>query len=245
MKKVFMTLAAVAAFSFANAQLFVGGSLGFSSQSGKTNDNYTTTVGSLTTSYETEYKSPSSSEFVIAPKVGFYLNEKLAVGASLIFDRYSKTEFDYPQLWDNNSEVENSYKNIGTAFGIAPFVRYHFAEWNNLSLFGELTVGMMWGNTKDVATVDNKETTLDGPKTFAFGVSLTPGVAYKINEHIQLEATLDVFGLNYMYEKMTETTDEEILKGETVVTNSSFNFGVDSESLFNVGQLTVGFVYKF
>lgn len=241
MKKVFMTLAAVAAFSFANAQLFVGGSLGFSSQSGKTNADYT--MGNL--SYESEIKSPSSSEFVIAPKVGFYLNEKLAVGASLIFDRYSETEFDYPQLWDNNSEVENSYKNIGTAFGIAPFVRYHFAEWNNLSLFGELTVGMMWGNTKDVATVDNKETTLDGPKTFAFGVSLTPGVAYKINEHIQLEATLDVFGLNYMCEKVTETLDAGGVKGESVNTNSSFNFGVDSESLFNVGQLTVGFVYKF
>ena len=67
-------------------------------------------------------------------------------------------------------------------------------------------------------------------------------MAYKINENIQLEATLDLFGLNYNYTKFTYEDGDEY-KAETK--ESEFGLGIDTESVFNVGSLTIGFTYKF
>ena len=243
MKKVFMTLAAIAAFSFANAQIFVGGSLGISTSSGRTNTSYTTTVGGVTNTTEGEYKEPSNFDLFVAPKVGFYLNDKLAVGLGLGINHFSETEYDYVGITPNESEY--TMKNVGTEFGLIPFVRYHFAEWNNFSLFGELTVGMLFGRSKDIETTANTEVVTEGPKGFALNVSVTPGVAYKINDHIQLEAMINLLGLNYIYSKITQMNDYITSQQERVVRESEFEFGVDSEDAFNVGNLTIGFVYKF
>ncbi len=249
MKKVFMTLAAVAAFSFANAQFFVGGSLGFSSGSGTESLTVTETLGSSSTTTTTDAKTPSYSEFLFAPKVGYYLNDKLAVGLELGFTTYSETEYDYPEIYNKAELTENIFKGTENLFGVAPFVRYHFAQWNNFSLFGELTVGLAFGSSKEVATIDGKEEEMEGPSSFGFGVTIMPGISYKVNDHIQLEATLDVFGLNYMYSKSTlneeETYGEYTTSAEYVGTESEFGFGLDTRNLFSVANLTIGFVYKF
>lgn len=257
MKKVFMTLAAVAAFSFANAQFFVGGSLGFSSGSGTESLTVTETLGNSSSTTTTDAKAPSYSEFLFAPKVGYYLNDKLAVGLELGFITYSQTQYDLPGLGDGPNPdydykaepTENFYKGTENLFGVAPFVRYHFAQWNNFSLFGELSVGLAFSSSKEVATIDGKEEEMEGPSMFGFGVTIMPGISYKINDHIQLEATLDVFGLNYMYSK--STLNEEEVYGdytystEYVSTESEFGFGLDTRNLFSVANLTIGFVYKF
>ena len=76
-----------------------------------------------------------------------------------------------------------------------------------------------------------------------------PGVAYKINDHIQVEATLDLSGLNYTYEKATErhvfnepTYNET---HETSTTTSAFGLGVCTETLFSQSNITIGFIYRF
>lgn len=239
MKKIFMTLAAVAAFSFANAQIFVGGSLGISTSSSRTNTSST----SGTSTIEGEYKGPSNFDLLAAPKVGFYLNDKLAVGLGLGINHFSETEYDYIGVYPAVSEY--TMKNLGTEFGIIPFVRYHFAEWNNFSLFGELNVGMLFGSSKDIEMTANTELITEGPKAFAFNVSVTPGVAYKINDHIQLEAMINLLGLNYIYNKITQVNDNISSQQERVTRESEFEFGADSKNAFNVGNLTIGFVYKF
>lgn len=257
MKKVFMTLAAVAAFSFANAQFFVGGSLGFSSESGNKKETWTSTYLGTTTTTTSEEKTPSYSEFSFSPKVGYYLNDKLAVGIELGFTTYSETEY----LYDDDAEIhpgsgpnkaeqtEYNYKSTENLFGVAPFVRYHFAQWNNFSLFGELSVGLAFGSSKEVATINGKEEEMEGPSLFGFGVSIVPGISYKINDHIQLEATLDVFGLNYIYSKSTQNQEYNYSNYnatlEGVITASKFGFGLDTQNLFSVANLTIGFVYRF
>ena len=255
MKKVFLTLAAVAAFSIANAQFFIGGSLGFSTQSGTSTSTYTTNYGSSTTTLTYEEKSPSYSEFSFGAKLGYYFTDnKWAVGLKLGLNHFHLTEYDYfdhsgPAL-SSDALSENNILIVGTEFGIAPFVRYHFAEWNDFSLFAELTTGVMFGNSEIIPIVNNnEEASLKGPKSFAFGINIMPGVAYKINDHIQVEATLDLFGLNYTYEKATErhvfnepTYNET---HETSTTTSAFGLGVCTETLFSQSNITIGFVYRF
>ena len=243
-----MTLAAVAAFSFANAQFFVGGSLGFSSESGNKKETWTSTYLGTTTTTTSEEKTPSYSEFSFSPKVGYYLNDNLAVGIELGFTTYSETEY----LYDDDAEIhpgsgpnkaeqtEYNYKSTENLFGVAPFVRYHFAQWNNFSLFSELSVGLAFGSSKEE---------MEGPSLFGFGVSIVPGISYKINNHIQLEATLDVFGLNYIYSKSTQNQEYNYSNYnatlEGVITASKFGFGLDTQNLFSVANLTIGFVYRF
>ena len=241
-----MTLAAIAVFSFANAQLFVGGSLGFSSISSSADYSLTENGQTITINdvRDNDFIDPATTYFNFAPKVGFYLNEKLAVGLELGFNRLTETEYRIYDLNYNDNPVtfkEASYKTIETVFSVGAFGRYHFAEWNNFSLFAELSAGVAFGNEKTKSERENKEEINDGAKIFGIGIGLIPGVSYKINEHIQLEATLDLFGLNYNYTKTTMSDDTE----EIIFKESAFDFGADSESLFNVGQLTVGFVYKF
>ena len=249
MKKLFLTLAAVAAFSFTNAQIFVGGSLGFSTESGSSSFTGTNTTGGNTTTTTSEQKLPTYKEFSFAPKVGYYLNDKLAVGIGFGIDQYREINYDLGYAEPAKQESEYNSKEVSNGYLVGAFARYHFAEWNNFSLFGELSAGVMIGNSKTVTTFNNEETTFDGPKNFGFGISLTPGIAYKVNDHIQLEATLDVFGLNYTYAKKTSTSEYEygttLVENEYVNTASEFGFGIDTESLFNVGSLTIGFVYKF
>ena len=254
MKKVFLTLAAVAAFSIANAQFFIGGSLGFSTQSGTSTSTYTTNYGSSTTTLTYEEKSPSYSVFSFGTKLGYYFNDsKWAVGLRLGINHFHETEYDYydyGQPTPDKAEPQNYIRTIGTEFGIAPFVRYHFADWNDFSLFAELSTGVMFGNSEIIPTINgNEEAYRKGPQIFAFSINIMPGVAYRINDNIQLEATLDLFGLNYMYGKSTEkntynssTYNESY---ETSITESAFGLGVCTESLFSQSNITIGFVYRF
>ena len=87
MKKIMMTLAAVCVAATMNAQGYIGGSLGFTSD--KTNDGKVTTTG-----------------FAIAPELGYNLDDKMAVGVALGFG-YAKTKND-----DTDTEVSATTFNI-------------------------------------------------------------------------------------------------------------------------------------
>ena len=67
MKKIMMTLAAIAVAATMNAQMYVGGSLAFTSSKNDTEG------------------AKATTEFSIKPEVGYNLDENLAVGLALGF----------------------------------------------------------------------------------------------------------------------------------------------------------------
>ena len=69
MKKLFITIAFVAATMFASAQLYVGGSLGMSTKGGKDKVEF----GGTTTTTD----APKAFNFSIAPEAGFRKNNLL------------------------------------------------------------------------------------------------------------------------------------------------------------------------
>ena len=102
-----MTLAAVCVAATMNAQVYVGGTLGFKSLSSDGN---------------------SASSFTINPELGYNLDENLAVGISLGYTT-SNIAFDKDGAFAGKLD-----KNTNT-FSIAPYVRYTFAKLDKVNFF--------------------------------------------------------------------------------------------------------------
>lgn len=160
MKKIILTVAAVFAFGFANAQeeakgegfskgdVFISGSVGFG------------------TSKFTERNNYKEDAFTIAPKAGYFVTDNIAVGLSLGY---------------NSSKVvatEGAEATKVNAFSVGAFGRYYFTPASKFSVFGQL--GAEYGTAK------YKPSDL---KVNAFAVELAPGINYFFNKNFAVEAT--------------------------------------------------------
>ncbi len=105
MKKIMMTLAAVAVAATMNAQVWVGGELGF--------------TGSHVNGIDNTEKT-----FTIAPEIGYNLDDNFAVAIKLGYG-YASTK-DFGAL--------GRYSNVNS-YAINPYVRYTFAKAGNFSAF--------------------------------------------------------------------------------------------------------------
>lgn len=120
MKKFYLTLAAVAALTFASqaqtekGNFVLGGGLGFNTESVKDTDD-------------------KATSFNILPSVGYFVSENISVGVGLGY-AWGKTE-------DGVDET------TGGVFAVAPFSRWYSAN-GPVRFFGQLSVPMSWGNQK-------------------------------------------------------------------------------------------------
>ena len=120
MKSFKIILIAICSFFFINlnAQLFVGGNVGFSSSNGE-ND---ATIPPKSSSYNLNLR----------PFVGKFLSEKLAIGLEIDFSLTSR----------NDANVSKS-----SSLGINPFLRYYPVKWNKFSVFGQGNIGVEFANS--------------------------------------------------------------------------------------------------
>ena len=160
MKKIILTVAAVFAFGFANAQdktestgegfakgnVFLTGAIGFGSE--KTGD-------------------VKSSSFTFAPAAGFFVTSNIAIGARLGFT----------SMTDENPPA-NDVKT--TTFDAEVFGRYYFTPASKFSMFGELNVGL--GTNK----IDNGGPTDYDTQTVH--ANLGAGMSYFLSNHWAIEA---------------------------------------------------------
>ncbi|MGJ1261991.1 outer membrane beta-barrel protein [Sphingobacterium spiritivorum] len=153
MKKLFLTLTAITALTFAaNAQtekgkFIVGGQVGFSTS--KIQD--------------TDIKS---SSFSIMPQVGYFVSDNFAIGTGIGYE-YNKSE--------------TTTENVNDAFKVAPYGRYYLGE-GPVKFFGQLTVPMAWGNQK-VDDVKTNKTTNYGVEVapgFAYFPTSKIGIEFKV-----------------------------------------------------------------
>jgi outer membrane protein len=163
MKKVLLSAVALLAFGFANAQeeeksanggfskgdLFVTGAVTFGSE--KTGD-------------------AKSNSFEVAPQVGYFLTENIAIGGKLGFSS---------QKADNGSfdTVDNA------GFTVGAFGRYYFTPANQFSLFGQLGL--------DYSSMDNK---LADFKYNVIDAGLGFGMNYFVSSNFSIEAGVAVLG---------------------------------------------------
>lgn len=184
MKKLFLTLSAAVALTFAaNAQ----------TEKGKT-----ILGGNVSYDY-TNIKDVDGNvqSFSILPSVGVFVSDNVAVGLG----------FGY--AWSQNDDGSDKTK-LGE-FAAAPYARLYKGD-GNFKFFGQLSVPMAWGNSKE------NDTKL--ASTERYGVELAPGFAYFPTEKIGIE--FSVRGLYYQ----NYTSKPE--GGDNVSTNS---FGLNANSL--------------
>lgn len=155
MKKIVLSMVAVLAFGFANAQDSTG--KGFS----KGNVFISGSVG-INSEKEGDVKE---SGFEIAPKVGFFVTDNIAIGGRLGY-RSDKAE---NAVTDTRDEARLS---------VGAFGRYYFTPSSDFSLFGELGV--------DYSSVDDK---LADAKANEIGANLGLGLSYFVSSNFAIEAT--------------------------------------------------------
>ena len=118
MKKFYLTLAAVAALTFASqaqtekGKFIVGGGLGFDTESVKDTDN-------------------KSTSFNIMPSAGYFVADNIAVGVGLGY-QWNKAEY--------NAESSIA-EQASSSFAVAPFGRWYSTNCP-VRFFGQLSVPM-------------------------------------------------------------------------------------------------------
>lgn len=170
MKKVILSVAAVFAFGFANAQetvsegfskgdVFINGAIGFGST--KTGD----------------FKT---NDFVVAPKAGYFVTDNIAVGVAL---GYESSKLDF------GTDLTNS------TFSVGAFGRYYFTPASKFSIFGELGLNYNSYDNEYAVDLDGMLVPADS-KGDGFGVAIAPGVSYFVAKNFALVASFGILSYN-------------------------------------------------
>ena len=222
MKKIFLAAAFVlSSVVVCNAQWFIGGSVG-----------YTKSAQEQKVLQGTEWgKSNVTNKIAgIDPKIGYMFTDKFGAGIALKYT-YNKVS----QINLSNQEAAEKMN----FYGFSPFVRMVCWQKGRLSVTLEAMVGAAFGKGKseDDAYPDNIDI-----KGRVWHAGVTPLVQFNLSKKITLESKLNFLSLNYNYQKREyEIAGTAYLKQKV----DTFNFGAESGDIFNTGDLTVGFIYKF
>lgn len=215
MKKIIMSVVALAMATTMNAQVYLGGTLGFSSVNDKTEASH----DGVTISQETK-----TTSFDILPEIGYKLNENMAIGTEI---GLTYSNIDYP------NEGKSSKTLKGTYFNFKPYFRYYFAQWDKVSLFFDAQFGLKTGKMTSETSRDNITVSSD-IKSTEYSFAIVPGVAYQPTDRISVVAKLGK-GLGYWHTKDTTPQgdyDQDDIRNE---------FGLNLKSL----GLTLGVYYNF
>ena len=161
MKKIMMTLAAVAVAATMNAQMYIGGTfnLGFENKLIDQTD---------------PTKDATGMSFQIKPEIGFGLDEKSSVGFVIGFGMTNNTNEmlgGAANLFGNGIKTDKS----AIQFEIAPYYRYKFLQFDKIDLFVDAQVGFIY-------------TKLDEWNNTTFNIGVRPGVAYNANDKFSFVA---------------------------------------------------------
>lgn len=177
MKKILFVVILVCAGMAANAQFYLGGSLGFGIASGKTDggDKIGTTLN-----------------FSILPDFGYSFNEKWDLGIT--------AGFGMAQYKPDGQDAINKTK----SFGVAPYVRYSLVEFGK---FKAMLKGEIYFTSTENPLHDENPLEIDYPffgKKSNFGLNITPVLGYNLSDHFILLANLNFCSLNFDYEKFKD-----------------------------------------
>jgi outer membrane protein len=161
MKKVLLSAVALLAFGFANAQ------------EEKANEGFAKgdvfVTGAFTLGSE-KTGDVKSSSFEIAPQVGYFLTENIAIGGKL----------GYASMKAENAGGDTQDE---AGLTVGAFGRYYFTPASKFSLFAQLGL--------DYSSMDDK---LADAQTAELGLGLGAGMNYFVSPNFSIEAGVAVLG---------------------------------------------------
>ena len=194
MKKVFLSLALVAFAVTANAQIILGGQLGFNTTSGTYTQENVSPVWDM--------PNTKAMNLTIAPTISYVLNDNMQIGLTLEYDYGTITNYS-AAAYALNQEVWG--KTTTSMFTVAPYFRYYFANAGKFNFFCEAALG--FGFTPRTKLHDYSNVPVVGydneyegtTKTTLIGLTVTPGVNYRINDNWSADCYIDLAGLAFLH----------------------------------------------
>jgi opacity protein-like surface antigen len=196
-KLIFAGVFFLAAFSLkaqtSSGDLFVGGGFQFTTSGGEVTNGATTT------------QKANTFSLGFTPKVGYFVSDKLAVGAGIgyVSSRTTQPNDDYT---------------ASSTISFSPFARVYMPANEQINFYGQGSVGIGIGNSKQV--VGATETDTGDITTFNFGAGV--GVAFFPSEHINIG-----FGFNLINFRAENDTDPN---NDVEDKTNTFNFGLSTFS---------------
>ena len=140
-------------------------------------------------------------------------------GKDISLSLYPEVGYYLTEKWDVGVDLGIGHSSTTSSLSwlFSPFTRYAYLQAGKFEIIGKTSL------------------ILAGSKNyFMLGAEVTPVLAYNLNERFTLQTHLNFISCGYTYSKP---------KNSDATTN--FNLGFNSNNLFSLGGLTVGFIYKF
>ena len=160
------------------------------------------------------------TSFSIAPEFGYSISDKTDVGIAVGF-YYSK--FDGVES-GNFIEIDGAEK--ATTWGIAPYVRYSLIEFGKFAVLAKAELAVSGGSADFVGGGDSS--------VFGVGFNVAPMLKYTLSDKFDLLAGLNFMSLGVNYTKIDDYSK-----------TTEFGLGVDTNNVATLGDVTVGFAFKF
>ncbi|MDR0863811.1 MAG: porin family protein [Candidatus Symbiothrix sp.] len=210
MKKVILSIVvALLGIVSVNAQFYVTGALGYSSSNTKTDDG-----GKL-----------DSHSFTIAPAIGYYLNDKLEIGLSVV--EQSTTSQPIMTLAGVYVFTETKTQMLS----VAPYLRYSVFKFNKFSVLGSVSIYAGKGKieNKNASLYSGATETTKQTET-VWGASIYPTLRYDLSNKIAIFSHLTFLQLGYSQTKI-----------EDGHTTNNFDFIANATDIVPA----IGVMYKF
>ena len=194
----------------ANAQLFMEGSVGLN--------------------YRDSERSASISSFSISPKVGYWLNDNIAIGINPIV---SISTYKNMMPYDVFEPDYDSQKDRMWMFSV--FGRYKLWGTEKLSLLIETPVGFGISTRKEEINAINTANYSNS----LFSIIVNPLASYKLSERFSIVTRCNFlsFGFYSFNDKDKNTNSKS--------TNNQFSFNAQSSFFDSLGNISIGFIYNF
>lgn len=188
MKKFILSMVLVLSCAlFANSQLYLGGTLGFS-------------YSKLNLDAET---NQSGTSFKFLPEIGWQINNKFAAGITIGYIKglAALGTFDPSDLKGFVTGLASTATDVSSddiintsmsAFRIAPYSRYTVFKKKWFEIFIDGVIGFNFGKAK----ADNSEIN-DSRNITTFEIAFKPGVAFEVTKNIKLFAKLAAVGFQH------------------------------------------------
>ncbi len=224
MKKVLLTAVAVFSLTFVNAQEEETKGFGFSKGNMFLEGNLSFSSSTSTDSFQgTDIEENKNSSFNFNPKFGYFISDKLALGAELSIGSSKNENTDFTTTPNVVTET------TGSNFGAGVFARYYFLDLGQrFKTFTE--VGLGFGSQ----TNELNGTETSSANGFGLGVDL--GMNYFVTEKMAIS-----FGLSNVL-SYGNTTSETPGGDETKTSGLNGNINVFN-NFFDTP--TFGLLYKF
>lgn len=186
MKKLLLSLVLAVGAIAANAQVWVGGSVGYGFQ---------------------KNGSKRLHEFDLSPTVGFNLSEKWEIGLqfSLGKDKSNTTEETVEKIDDLSQLTVINYIMATYKYSVQPFVRYNFYKTGIVTFFLDGSIGYQFNKQDNKLQHTTESSNKDGMysynnteyKTNIINVGIRPGVKFDVTDHFKLETHLGFVGYSH------------------------------------------------